>query len=143
MIIYPASKARHWLFWQALRAAGLPIVSPCWIDCEFNATGEEPSYDGWARHWEECCTLAASADICLFLALPGEQHCGALLEAGAALGAGKRVYAVSAVAFSFLAHPRTRRFATLASAVNAIRARVAGEEARLLAMLTGEHGKAA
>jgi hypothetical protein len=29
--VYVASKARHWVWWAALRAAGVPIVAP-WID---------------------------------------------------------------------------------------------------------------
>jgi hypothetical protein len=81
----------------------------------------------------ECCSFAASCDIVLFLALPGEQHCGALLECGAALGAGRQVFAVSAVEFSFLAHPRCRVFENLAAAVRAIMAQRAGEEARIVA----------
>jgi hypothetical protein len=36
-IIHPASKAKHWPFWQALRAAGLPIKAS-WIYAEFNHT---------------------------------------------------------------------------------------------------------
>jgi hypothetical protein len=74
--------------------------------------------------------------------LAGEQHAGALLECGAALGAGRSVFAVSAVEFSFLAHPRCRLFENLAAAVQAVTARQAGEAARLVA-LAGEHGRAA
>jgi hypothetical protein len=94
-------------------------------------------------HWAECCRLAASCNVTLFLALSGEQHAGALLECGAALGAGRAVFAVSAVDFSFLAHPRCRRFETLPAAVSAIMAQVAGERARILVELSSERGRAA
>jgi hypothetical protein len=133
--IYPASKARHYLWWQALRTAGVPIVHPCWVDAAFNADGSEPTHDEWADHWHECCSLAASCDLVLFLALPGEQHCGALLECGAALGAGRQVFAVSDVKFSFLAHPHCRVFENLAGAITAIMAWQAGEAARTVARL--------
>jgi hypothetical protein len=142
VLIYPASKARHFLWWQSLRAAGVPIVHPCWVDAAFNADGTEPTHDGWAAHWSECCDLAATCDVTLFLALPGEQHCGALLECGAALGAGHSVFAVSAVEFSFLTHPRCRSFENLAAAVQAVTARQPGEAARMVA-LAGEYGRAA
>jgi hypothetical protein len=72
------------------------------------------------------------------------RHFGSLLEAGAALGAGRQVFLVSRHPWPFLRnHPKCRSFESLASAVNAIRARAAGEEARLLAMLTGERGRVA
>jgi hypothetical protein len=99
--VYPCSKARHYLWWQGLRAAGLPIATPCWIDAEFNATGEDLDHAGWASHWSECISLAASCELTLFLALPGEQHAGAVCEVGAALSAGRQVFAVSAVDFHF------------------------------------------
>jgi hypothetical protein len=127
---YPCSKARHYVFWQALRSAGLPIVHPCWIDAEFNATGEEPSHDEWAAHWYQCCNLAATCEVTLFLALPGEQHAGALAEIGACLGAGRQLFAVSAVDFSFLRHPRSRVFPSLEAAVSALMAMQMGEKAR-------------
>jgi hypothetical protein len=92
-------------------------------------------------HWAECCRLAASCNVTLFLALSGEQHAGALLECGAALGAGRAVFAVSAVDFSFLTHPHCRSFETLPAAVSAIVAMQAGEEARTLALLVGERGR--
>jgi hypothetical protein len=133
LLVYACSKAKHYLWWQSLRAAGVPIAYPCWIDAEFNATGDEPTHDEWAEHWSECCRLAADCDITLFLALPGEQHAGALLECGAALGAGRAVFAVSAVEFSFLKHPRCRSFASLSDAVVAIMAQAAGERARAAA----------
>jgi hypothetical protein len=41
MKIYVASKRRHWPWWAALRAAGIPIHAS-WVDAPFNRTGEEP-----------------------------------------------------------------------------------------------------
>jgi hypothetical protein len=49
-----------------------------------------------------------------------ERQMGALIEVGAALGAGKRVYVVSPHNWSFQHHPRVRRFATLEAAITAI-----------------------
>jgi hypothetical protein len=48
-------------FWQALRAAGLPVVCS-WIDAEFNHTCEEPTKDAWCRHCDQCLREAAFAD---------------------------------------------------------------------------------
>jgi hypothetical protein len=59
-----------------------------------------------------------------------ERQMGALLEVGAALGAGKRVYLVSPHDWSWKHHPKVRRFATLEAAVTAIMAGAAGERAR-------------
>jgi hypothetical protein len=50
---------------------------------------------------------------------------------GAALSAGRQVFAVSAVDFTFLRHPNCRIFPDLQSAVVAISAMVKGERARL------------
>ena len=51
-----------------------------------------------------------------------ERQCGSLIEAGAALSAGKRAFAVSAYNWSFAHHPRCRRFNALAEAAQAITA---------------------
>jgi hypothetical protein len=115
--IYCASKAKHAHFWQALRAAGVPIVAS-WIDWPFNHDGGEPTQDEWAAHWDRCCREAAEADITLMFACAEERQNGALLEVGAALGAGKRVYLVSPHDWSWKHHPRFRVFATLEAAVD-------------------------
>jgi hypothetical protein len=57
-------------------------------------------------------------------------ECGALIEAGAALAAGKRVFIVSPYIWSFANHPRCRRFGTLAEAIKAIRAADQGRTSR-------------
>jgi hypothetical protein len=84
----------------------------------------------WAAHWQRCIQEASEADIVLFVALRGERQCGALLEAGAALAVGKRVFVVSDYDWSFANHPRARRFNTIAEAVTAIMASAAGERVR-------------
>ena len=72
------------------------------------------------------------------------RHFGALLEAGAAVGAGKLVFLVSHHPWPFLRHhPRCRSFDTLAAAIVAIMAQVAGERARILVELSSERGRAA
>jgi hypothetical protein len=130
--VYGASKSKHAPFWQALRAAGVPIVAS-WIDAPFNHDGSDLSVDEWVEHWEKCCREAAEADIVLMFACAEERQNGALLEVGSALGAGKRVYLVSPHDWSWKHHPRVRVFDTLEKAVTAIVAAAAGEKARPLA----------
>ena len=119
-MIYVASKSKwaHW--WRALRAAGVPIVAP-WIDATLNEPGaNEPSADTWSRHWSECISSAAAADVVLFYAEEGSTQCGALIELGAALASGKRAFIVSDYDWSIANHPRCRVFKDLASAITAI-----------------------
>jgi hypothetical protein len=105
---------------------------------------EEPSQSDWAQHVEVCLNEARESDAALLYAqLDDRPHFGALLEAGAALGAGK-CYLVSPWPWEFLRHhPRCRSFETTATAVAAIMAQVAGDQARTLALLVGERGRAA
>jgi hypothetical protein len=119
--VYVASKAKHAVWWQALRAAGVPIAAS-WVDAEFNHDGSEPTQDEWSAQWERCCREAAEADITLMFARDGENQNGALLEVGSALGAGKQVFLVSPHAWSWKHHPRVRVFDTLEAAVTAIMA---------------------
>jgi hypothetical protein len=107
----------------------LPLVAS-WIDAPFNHDGSELSADEWAEHWGKCCREAAEADIVLMFACAEERQNGALLEVGAALGAGKWVYLVSPHAWSWRHHPRVRVFDTLEAAVSAIMAMQVGERAR-------------
>ena len=94
MRIYVASKTKHLPFWQALRAASVPIVAS-WIDWPGNSSTEQPTSDEWADHWSRCIAEAAAADITLMYAAEDERQMGALIECGAALAAGKRVFVVS------------------------------------------------
>ena len=95
-------------------------IQASWLDWEGNtiqAAGGEPTADQWASHWSGCISEAAAADILLFVALEHETQCGALLEVGAALGAGRSVYLISPYEWSFENHPNVRRFATLKDAI--------------------------
>ena len=71
--------------------------------------------------------------MCLFVNLDGEQASGALLEAGAALAAGRTVFIVSPDWWSFAHHPRCRTFRTLADAIAAICAMQVGKATRIAA----------
>jgi hypothetical protein len=123
--VYVASKSCHWPWWQALRAAGVPIVAS-WIDWPFNHDDSEPLPSAWAEHWSRCIEEAAAADVTLLYACAEERQNGALVEVGSALGAGKRVYLVSSHDWSWKHHPRVRVFDTLEAAVTAIRRAIAG-----------------
>jgi hypothetical protein len=128
--IYCASKAKHWGWWQALRAAGLDIRAS-WIDAEFNHTGAEPTADAWAQHWKHCIDEVSSADIVLVVARDEERQMGALVELGAGLGAGAMVYLVTPHDWSIKHHPRVRTYKTIADAVAALVAMQQGERARV------------
>jgi hypothetical protein len=65
-----------------------------------------------------CLSEAAEADILLLYVEQEKQHLGALLDAGAALGAGKWVCLCSPHLWPFLRnHPRVRSFDNVAEAV--------------------------
>lgn len=121
MKVYPASKALHADWWKALRGAGVPIEAS-WIDSEINTTDAKVSSECWSRHWCSCISEAAAADIVLFYAAEGEIQCGSLVEVGAALAHGKRIFVVSPYEWTVSNHPRCRVFATLADAVAALMA---------------------
>jgi hypothetical protein len=110
--IYPASKSKHWPFWQALRACDLPIVCS-WIDAPFNHDNTEITDDAWCRHWDTCLREASNADVVLAYARADETQNGAFPEIGSALGCGAWVYLVSDHARSWRQHPRCKSFASL------------------------------
>src|SRR5262249_8177003 len=86
-----------------------------------NKDGVEPTADEWRRHSERCFEEAADCDVLLLHVQAGKQHFGALLEAAAALTAGKWVYLVCPHTWPFLRHhPRVRSFDTLERAVEAL-----------------------
>jgi hypothetical protein len=129
-LVYVASKAKHSHWWRALRAAGVPI-SAAWIDAELNEAGaDEPTADAWRVHWDKCVAEASQADICLFVCNESETACGALIEAGAALAAGRQVFVVSPYEWTFSNHPRCRVFPSLEMAIAAIVAMREGERGR-------------
>jgi hypothetical protein len=123
MKIYPASKSRHLDFWRALRGAGVDIRAS-WLDAPFNFDGSEPTPEAWSEHWT--ISEAAAADVVLLYARADENQMGALLETGAALAAGKQVFAVSPHQWSFRQHPRVTNFESLEEAVAAIMASTSG-----------------
>jgi hypothetical protein len=131
MLTYPASKSCWAPWWRALRACGLPIQAS-WLDWPANFDPSiEPSPDGWERHVSTCLSEAAAADVLLLYVQDSEQHLGALLETGAALGAGRTVFLISPHEWPFLRnHPHVRNFATLEAAVAALMSMKAGEAAR-------------
>lgn len=88
MTIYTASKTIHAARWRALREQGHRIVAT-WID-EAGA-GQSASLADLAVR---CITEAATADMTLLYCEPGDQLKGAMIEAGAALAAGKEVRCV-------------------------------------------------
>lgn len=98
--IYVASKTKHAARWRALRAAGVPIIST-WIDD--HETGHTSDLgDIWCRSIDE----ASRATALIVYHEPGETPKGSLVEIGAALAAGTRVYAVGVGAdHTWTAHP--------------------------------------
>jgi hypothetical protein len=125
--VYCASKSKWAPWFRALRCAGVPISST-WIDAQLNVPGTDPpSEDTWADHWEKCIDQSRDCDVCLFVSHDGEQACGQLIEAGAALAAGKRVFVVSPYEWTFAHHPRCRIFPSLEAAIQAIMAGAAAE----------------
>lgn len=97
--IYIASKTVHGARWRSLRAAGVPIIST-WIDeAEQGATGD------WPDLWTRCVREASQADATVVYREPGEVLKGAFVEMGAALSAGKPVFAVGCEEFSVKHHP--------------------------------------
>lgn len=109
--IYIASKAIHGPRWRELRASGAPIIST-WIDeAEVGLTKD------WADLWVRSAKEAASARALVLVRLPGEEHAGALIEAGCAIRQGRPVFAVGWDHASFRHHPLVRTVGTLEEAL--------------------------
>jgi hypothetical protein len=126
--VYPASKAHplHIEMWRALRQAGVPIISPCWIDWSGNEDRDSLTADDWGRHWHDCIINARAADVLLFYSAEGETACGQLVELGAALAHGVQCFVVGPHWWSVAHHRLCRIFPTLADAIAAIVALNAG-----------------
>jgi hypothetical protein len=58
--------------------------------------------------------------VLLFVSGENEQACGALIEAGPALAAGRQLFVASSAAPPFSHHPNCRNFSALADAIAAI-----------------------
>jgi hypothetical protein len=126
MRVYFASKSKYCEFIAALGAAGLPL-SATWPHWRHNREPTEPTADEWRDHATTCMQQAADCDVLvLYVANEQEQHLGALLECGAALGTGKRVFLITPHPWPFLRHhPNVRSFPDLQSAIAAIMREVA------------------
>ena len=114
--IYTASKTVHAPKWRALRAAGYSVNST-WIDEA--GPGESADLVDLARR---CIDEAKAADSLLLYCEPGEVLKGALIEAGAALAAGKVVRQVGTCVNDLSAlssHPLWKRYDTLGEALAA------------------------
>jgi len=108
--IYVASKTRHAHFWQDLRGAGAPIIST-WID----EAGEGESAD---LHdlWDRCISESKDCDVLIVYREPQDVLKGAWVEIGAALAAGRPVYAVGLDGFTISNYRGITHFPTLAAA---------------------------
>jgi hypothetical protein len=127
-----ASKARHWPWWQSLRASGIPISSgwPWWKWNADDATQQTIPADAWRERWEKNIADAASADVLIFLDLPGENQCGSLIELGAALAHGRQCIIVSKNFWSVQHHRLCRKVETLEAAIEIVRAMRHGTQLR-------------
>lgn len=128
MTFYCASKTRHADKWKALRAAGNPVNST-WID----EAGPGDTLD-FAHLWVRCVTEASEADALLLYCDHDdgpEILKGALVEVGAALGAGKPVFAVGVKDWqgSWVNHPLVIRCRDIQDAVERIRQHTACRDA--------------
>lgn len=86
--IYTASKTTEAWRWRGLREKGYNIIAT-WID-----EAEEGQSSDYADLALRCIAEAAAADITILYCRPGDLLKGALIEVGAALGAGKEVRCV-------------------------------------------------
>ena len=120
--IYTASKVWHAPKWRTLRDIGMNVKAS-WLDFPEGSLSVEQQVDLWTK----CVEEATDADFVLLYAEPGDVMKGALIEAGCCLAAGGTVLQVgegpSLMAgdgsdASFTQHPRWRRCADLAKALN-------------------------
>lgn len=112
--IYTASRVRHASLWHGYRAEGFSI-SATWID----EAGPGETAD-MGELWERCVSEARTAAAVVLYRENGEMLKGALVEVGAALGAGVPVFAVGCddlKEYSWLHHRLVTRCATLREAM--------------------------
>lgn len=114
--VYMASKAvAHGPRWQALRAAGLPVIST-WIDeCQPDATLD------WPDLWHRCLSEVARAEVLICYLEPGETLKGAWVEVGAALALGVPVLGVGIEDFSIARSGKIVLCKTLEEAIQTAR----------------------
>lgn len=114
--VYTASRVRHSLKWIYARENGVHIIST-WID--ESGEGQSPSMSDL---WERCIDESKTANALILYREGDEPLKGALVEVGAALGAGHPVFAVGfdepgdLKMYSFLNHRLVTRCSTLKAA---------------------------
>lgn len=114
--IYTASRVRHAQKWLDARANGFNVIST-WID-----EAGEGQTSSMAGLWLRCVYEAKTADALILYREGDDPLKGALIETGAALSAGVRVFAVGfndgedLKTFSFLHHPLVTLCETLETA---------------------------
>ena len=115
MKIYTASKVKHYKMWLELREKGYNIIST-WIDEA--GPGQTSNIQDLAIR---CINEAKYADILLLYCEDGEILKGALVEAGAALAAGKLVHYVGfnmGINKVFGFHPLWKNYTSIGAAIN-------------------------
>lgn len=109
MKIYTASKTIHAEMWRSLRKEFPSIhFTASWPDLIALNLESDKSPLVFRDAWEQNIREVLEADKLILFHLSGESHEGSFIEAGAALGAGKRVYIVSNDAYvlsSWRYHP--------------------------------------
>ncbi len=111
--VYCASNLKHRHLWLKARSDGWPVISS-WID----HPGHPTDLTEYADLWRACIAEASSAQVLLLYQEIGDSNKGALVEAGAALGAGVQVIYVgpNRGVLSFLYHPGVQHCGSLAEA---------------------------
>lgn len=120
MSLYVASRSQFAELWRSLRLAGLPI-SASWIDGEELVRSSDGSKISDCRLRE-----ATNADAVILYNEDTDTPITALLEAGAALAAGKRVVSVGPRLNSLgrEGHPNWLHCDTLPEAIRSLRPRM-------------------
>lgn len=105
--IYIASKTKHAEHWRGWRSRGLPIIST-WID----EAGPGESAD-LADLWRRCLAESAGCELLVCYREPDDVLKGAFIELGAALAAGREVWALGLTDYTVAHHPGIRHFETI------------------------------
>ncbi len=117
MRIYTASKTKYAWIWKGLRDRGYNIIST-WID-----EAEPGQTTDFIDLSTRCIDEAKEADITLLYCEEGDFLKGALLEAGAALAAGKEVRLIGScdsISKVFCYHPNWKMYPYIADAIEGL-----------------------
>ncbi len=120
--LYVASKTKHAEMWRQLRGNGAPIISS-WIDEA--RRGQTADH---AELSERCISEISRASSLLLYCEPEDILRGALIEAGAALTLGKRVFCVGHCESLSVVFQKHRLWNSCESVRDAIRAAMIGEQ---------------